>query len=330
MRRVPARVFPGLSSSWAGGLVLAAALAGLVASDVGSDRLLLLNLVLVYSIFALGYDLAFGLGGLLSLGHAAMFGLGAYVLANATLRLGWPFEAALLAAGLAGMLLAAVMGVVALRLSGIFFALVTLAMGQLCAILAGNHLRGFTGGLDGLSGIPRPRLFGIDFSNDRWFLAYNAVVFLLLLVAAARLRASPFGQVVAGIRLNAPRIEQLGWRANRFRAAIFAISGFYAGIAGALLASLLFFVSPQVVEWTTSGDVLIMTVLGGAGTLFGPVLGVAAFELLKDELSRWTDRWYGLLGLIFVLVTIFAPGGIAGLLGAPARWLSRRRAAAPP
>ncbi len=303
--------------------LLVAALAVVLAlTGVGAERLLLLNLVLVYAVFAVGYDLAFGVAGLLSLGHAAFFGLGAYLLANLTLRAHWPFEAALLAAGIGGGVLAAAVGGVALRLTGIFFALVTLAFGQLCFILAGNHLRAWTGGLDGISGVPRPVLFGLDFASDRLFLLYTAVVFAILLLVAARLRASPFGQVVAGIRLNPVRIEQLGWRTNRFRVAIFAVSGFYAGIAGALQASLLFFASPQIIEWTTSGDVLIMTVLGGAGTLFGPVVGAAAFELLRDELSRLTDRWYGLLGLVFVLVTIFAPGGIMGGAG---RLLRRAR-----
>lgn len=301
----------GRAAFW---LLLAAGLAALPLLGLGAERLLLLNLILIYSVFALGYDLAFGLAGLLSLGHAAFFGLGGYVLANLTMRLHWPFEAALLAAGLAAAALAVVMGGLALRLTGIFFALATLAFGQLCYIVANTRARALTGGIDGLSGVPRPRLFGLDFTSDRLFLYYNAAVFLVLLAAAARLRSSPFGQVAAGIRLNAARIEQLGWRANRFRIGIFAISGFYAGIAGALLASLLFYVSPQALNWTTSGDVLIMTILGGVGTLFGPLVGVAAFELLRDELGTLTDRWYGLLGLVFVTTTILAPGGIVGAL----------------
>lgn len=281
---------------------------------MGSDRLLLINLILVYSIFALGYDLAFGVTGLLSLGHAAFFGVGGYTLANLTLHLHWPFELALLTSGVLAAALAAVMDFLALRLTGIFFALTTLAFGQLCYIVASTRLRSLTGGFDGMSGVPRPGLFGLDFNNDLLFMYYNVGIFIMLLAVAARIRSSPFGQVLAGIRLNAPRIEQLGWRVDRFRIAIFAISGFYAGIAGALLASLLFYVSPQTMNWTTSGDVLIMSILGGIGTLFGPVLGVAVFEVLREELGKITDRWYGLLGLIFVAITIFAPGGIMGAL----------------
>ena len=297
-------------------LAVLAALAVVPAFGVGSDRLLLVNLILVYAIFALGYDLAFGVAGLLSLGHAAFFGVGGYALANLTIHLHWPFEAALLAAGALAALLAAVMGFLALRLTGIFFALTTLAFGQLCFIVASTRMRFLTGGFDGLSGIRRPSLFGFDFSSDLLFMYYNAAIFIVLLAAAARIRSSPFGQVLAGIRLNAPRIEQLGWRVNRFRIAIFAISGFYAGIAGAQLASLLFYVSPQTMNWTTSGDILIMSILGGVGTLFGPVLGVAVFEVLRDELGKLTDHWYGLLGLVFVTLTIFAPGGVMGAVDA--------------
>lgn len=307
------------------GLVLIAAMLALPLLGLGSDRLLLINLILVYSIFALGYDLAFGVTGLLSLGHAAFFGVGGYALANLTIRLHWPFEAALLAGGLLAAALAAVMAVVALRLTGIFFALTTLAFGQLCFIIASTRAKALTGGFDGMSGVGRPALFGTNFSDDRLFLYYNAAIFLLLLAASARLRASPFGQILAGIRLNAPRIEQLGWRVGRYQVAVFAISGFYAGIAGGLLASLLFFVSPQTMNWTTSGDVLIMSILGGVGTLFGPVLGVALFEVLRDQLEHFTDRWYGVLGLVFILVTIFAPKGVMGALGA----LRRRVQGAP-
>ena len=181
-------------------------------SGWGSDKLLLVNLILIYAIFAIGYDLAFGLTGLLSLGHAAFFGLGGYTLTNLTLRLHWPFEAALLASGVLAAALAGAMGFLALRMTGIFFALTTLAFGQLCYIVASTRLRGLTGGLDGISGVPRPRLLGLDFTSDLRFLYYNLAVFAVLLLVAGRIRNSPFGQVLAGIRLNAPRIEQLGWR----------------------------------------------------------------------------------------------------------------------
>ena len=280
----------------------------------GGERMLLINLILIYAIFAIGFDLAFGLTGLLSFGHSAMFGGGGYALALLTIRLNWPFELALVTAGLSGALIAAVIGYFALRQSGIFFALTTLAFSQLVYILASTKLRGITGGIDGITGVPRPALFGIDFYNDYNFYVYVAILFVVFLAAAALLRASPFGQVLKGIRLNSARVEQLGWNVRRFQHLIFVISGFFSGIAGALSGALLFYVSPQMLHWSTSGDVLIVTLLGGVGTLIGPVVGVGIFEILKDELGSLTTHWYGILGVIFVFFTILLPTGAMGLL----------------
>jgi branched-chain amino acid transport system permease protein len=283
---------------------------------LGSERMLLINLILVYSIFAIGYDLSFGLTGMLSLGHAAMFGTGAYVLAYCTIHLQWNFELSLALAGLCGAAVAAFIGFFALRMTGIFFALTTLAFAQLFYILANTKLRAYTGGVDGIAGVPRPALFGIDFYDDRLFYGYLAVIFAVLLVVAALLRSSPFGQILRAINLNDTRIEQLGWNVRHYRHCVFVISGFYSGVSGALLGALLFYVSPQLLHWTTSGDVLIMTILGGVGTLLGPILGVTLFEILKDELGQLTQHWYGLLGLIFVVFTLFLPRGLMGLLSA--------------
>lgn len=299
--------------TWGVGLLLVAILMSVPWLGLKPEHVLLFNLILVYAIFAIGFDLSFGLTGMLSLGHAAMFGTGGYTLALLTTKLDWTFEPALLAAGLCGAVVAAVIGFFALRQSGIFFALTTLAFAQLLNILANTKLRAYTGGVDGLSGVPRPALFGIDFTNDQHFSAYIAVVFAALLVGSALLRSSPFGQLLKGIRLNETRIEQLGWKVRRYKQAIFVISGFYSGIAGALLGSLLFYVSPQMLHWMTSGEVLIFTLLGGVGTLWGPVVGVAIFEVLKDYLGQITQHWYGILGLIFVVFTIVLPAGAIGL-----------------
>jgi len=308
-----------LASTALGWAVLLALLVAIPNLGLGAERILLINLILVYSIFAVGFELSFGLTGLLSLGHGAMFGVGGYALALLTIRLAWPFELALLMAGLAGAVLAAVIGFFALRLTGIFFSLTTLAFAQLAYILASTKLRDITGGVDGLAGVPRPTLFGVDFYDDGNFYLYLAVLLIVMLALAGLLRASPFGQVLTGIRVNDTRVEQLGWNVRRFRHIAFAISGFYSGIAGALLGALLFYVSPQMLHWTTSGDVLIMTLVGGVGTLFGPLIGVTIFEALKDELGRLTEHWYGILGLIFVLSTIFLPHGAMGLISAVMR-----------
>jgi branched-chain amino acid transport system permease protein len=304
-----------VNRSWIAPAALVLLLAAIPWLGLKPEHVLLFNLILVYAIFALGFDLSFGLTGMLSLGHAAMFGTGGYALALLTMKLGWPFELALLAAGLSGVLVAGIIGFFALRQTGLFFSLTTLAFAQLLNILANTKLRAYTGGVDGLSGVPRPTLFGIDFTNDQYFSVYILVVFAVLLGASALLRSSPLGQLLKGIRLNEARIEQLGWNTRHYKQLIFMVSGFYAGVAGALVGSLLFYVSPQMLHWTTSGDVLIFTLLGGVGTLPGPVIGVAIFEVLKDFLGQLTQHWYGILGLIFVVFTIVLPTGAMGLLG---------------
>ena len=271
------------------------------------------SLVLIWSIFAAGFDIAFGVTGLLSLGHAAFFGTGAIVHAILMMRAGWPFLPSLLVGGGVAGGLALAFGGLTVRTSGVFLALTTQALGQMVYIVAGTKLTAWTGGIEGLAGVPRPSFDDIDFYNPRAYYAVLAVAFVLCLASLATLRASPFGQVLHGIRQNEIRAAQLGFSTKRFKIAALGISGFYSGIAGGLLASLTSFVSPQIMQWTVSGDLLIMNLFGGPGTLFGPVLGVAVIELLREELSAYTEHWYGVLGAIFVLCTILMPRGLLGL-----------------
>ncbi|MBM1818000.1 branched-chain amino acid ABC transporter permease [Sulfitobacter pseudonitzschiae] len=273
----------------------------------------LVSLILIWALFAIGFDLVFGVTGMLSFGHAALFGTGGYTLTVLMLSYQIGFLPGLIAAALTGALLAFGLGLFALRVSGLFFALLTLALAQMMYILASNKLRALTGGLDGIPGVPRPDLFGIDFYENRNYYGFIVVVFLIGLAIMALLRASPFGRALRAVQANDTRAAQLGYNVHALRQSAFVVSGAYAGVAGALLASLMFYISPQMLHWSTSGDVLIMTVLGGKGTLLGPILGVAVFELLKEELSRVTQYWYGILGLIFIFATIFLRNGIAGL-----------------
>ncbi|RYE80345.1 MAG: branched-chain amino acid ABC transporter permease, partial [Oxalobacteraceae bacterium] len=262
-------------------------------------------LVMIWSIFALGFDLVFGSLGMVSFGHASFLGMGGYMLALGTQRFGWSFEVSMLAAVAASALLAWIVSFFALRVSGIFFALVTLALSQLLYILADSKLREWTGGADGMAGVTRPELFGVDFFATEAFYWYVAVLFGLVLAGVAMFRVSPFGRVMQAVAQNEIRSEQLGYDVHRIKQITFLVSGGVSGLAGALLASLLMFVNPQMLHWTTSGDILIMTLLGGAGTLWGPVGGVILFELLKEWLSGKTPYWYGLLGMVFILATIY-------------------------
>lgn len=274
----------------------------------------LVNAILIWSIFAIGFDLVFGVAGMLSFGHAAFFGVGAYTLSLVTMRLGWDFLPALGAAGLVGGALALLFSYFAMRVSGLFFALLTLALSQLIYIMAGTKLRMLTGGVDGIAGVPRPDLFGVDFYDDGNYYFFLLALFLVALLISGLIRISPLGQALKAVKSNEVRAEQIGFNVQRLQRSVFTISGVYAGVSGGLLASLIFYVGPQMLHWTTSGDIVIMVLLGGMGTLFGPVLGVAIFEIMREWLSTQTSHWYGILGLIFIISTIGMPKGIAGLI----------------
>lgn len=293
-------------------LVPAAAVALAFATDAGTQYLI--ALILVWSIFAVGFDLVFGVAGILSFGHAAFFGAGAYVYAVLTMDYGVAGIPALVAGLAMGAALGALFAAITLRVSGIYLALTTLALAQLIHHLIEVKLKDFSGGTDGLAGVPRPELFGLDLYDDRMFVVFIAAIFLILMLANAVMRASPFGEVLRAMRQNEVRVEQLGYDVRLYKLSAFAISGAYAGIAGALLGGLVMYVGPEMTRWVTSGDVLIMTVLGGRGTFAGPVVGVAVFEWLKESVSSHTQHWYGVLGIIFILITLYMPGGIVGVV----------------
>lgn len=304
-------------------LVALLALVPLVVKDQG--HLYFMTLIMVWCVFALGYDIVFGVTGLLSFGHAAFFGVGSYVFAWMVMKNPAMFPLAVVAAGLAGGIVATLVAALALRLSGIYFSLMTLAIAELFFFAASSPLRALTGGEDGLTGVPRPRLLGVDFVDDARFYLLVLVFFALALVVSRQLRNSPFGQALRGVKVNEVRADQVGFNIKRLKLAAFAISGVYSGVAGALLGSLMQFVNPQGLHWSTSGDVVIMTLLGGIGTLFGPVMGVVVFEVLKEVLSSRTVHWYGILGLIFIVATMYMPSGLYGAVSALRARLSAGR-----
>ncbi|HCY63616.1 MAG TPA: branched-chain amino acid ABC transporter permease [Oxalobacteraceae bacterium] len=284
----------------------------------------LATLIMIWSIFAVGFDFVFGSLGMVSFGHASFLGIGGYALAVTTQRFGLPFEAGVLAAIVMAAVCAWIFSFFALRVSGIFFALVTLALTQLLYILADSKLREWTGGADGLPGVARPEIHGIDFFSSFNFYWYVAAIFVLVMAGIAIIRRSPFGRVISSIQQNEIRTQHLGYNTHRIKQITFLVSGAISGLAGALLASLLMYVNPQMLHWSTSGDVIIMTLLGGAGTLWGPVAGVMIFEILKEWLSGRTPYWYGILGIVFILVTLYFPKGVLGEIQAFAGRIRRR------
>jgi branched-chain amino acid transport system permease protein len=275
--------------------------------------------ILVYGLFALGFNLLFGYAGLLSFGHAAYWGLGAYGAGIVLAKLGWTslwgaLAVGVLAAGLGG----ALVGFFALRRRGIYFAMLTLAFAQLFYFIA-FHLADLTGGDDGLRGIPQLPLgfFGwsIPLKTPLAF-HYFALAWAALAVAALqRVLQSPFGAVLAAIRENRDRASACGYDVNRARLLCFVFSALISGLAGSLDALRLNVVPVEALFWATSGQVVIMTLLGGAGTFFGPFVGAATFLVLADRLSLvMADSWPIVIGAIFMAFVLFLPRGIWGTL----------------
>jgi len=274
--------------------------------------------VLIYGLFALGFNLLYGYTGLLSFGHAAYWGLGAYGtgIALAKLKVGslWLGLAAGLGLAAAG---GAVIGFFCLRRRGIYFAMLTLAFAQLLYFV-GFHLADWTGGDDGLRGITLPPLAlpGVTIPLDTSLAFYY---FALALVATAvavlkRILDSPFGAVLQAIRENSERASACGYDTSRVKLLSFVFSALFAGLAGSLDALRLNVVPIESLYWTTSGQVVIMTLLGGAGTFFGPFVGAATFLVLEDRLAVFTESWPLVVGAIFMAFVLFLPKGIWGTL----------------
>ncbi len=273
--------------------------------------------ILIYAIFAMSLDLLLGYTGLTSFGHAAYFGLGAYVLAYLTthLQVNNLFATVPLVM-LSVAAAAAVIGFFALRTSGIYFLMVTMAFAQMLFSVAINW-SAVTGGSDGLAGVPRPSLglgsLRFDFASRESFYYLVLAFCLLTWWLLRRVVNSPFGWTLRGIRENEARMRALGYDTFRYKMAAFVVAGAFAGLAGLLLAHSALIASPENLYWTTSGQVMIMLIVGGAGTLTGPVFGAATVRLLRNFISSSTDRWETLMGAVFILFVLFAPQGIFGL-----------------
>ena len=283
--------------------------------------------ILIYAIAAASLDLILGYGGLVSLGHAAFFGAGAYIVGilayhdfEETLLISWPLSVsgsdnALLAwpiAIAAAALLAALIGALSLRTSGMHFIMITLAFAQMLYYFFVS-LEGY-GGDDGLTLFSRNTLPGFDLSDDVQFYYVCLVLLGLFLFLAGRLVGSRFGMVVRGCRESEKRMRSLGFPTYRYKLLCFVIAGAAAGLAGALIANQVEYVSPGLMHWTRSGVILVMVILGGSGTLYGPVLGAAAFLLLEEILSIYTEHWMLYFGPVLILVVLFARHGLFGIL----------------
>ncbi|MDP4022984.1 branched-chain amino acid ABC transporter permease [Methylobacterium sp. NEAU 140] len=271
--------------------------------------------ILVLGLYALGFNLLFGYTGLLSFGHAAFLGGGAYGCGIAIVHYGLHPGLALAAGTLLATLIAAAMGVLAIRTRGIYFAMTTLAL-SMCVYYAFYRAEAFTGGENGLRGInvPSVALPGVRLNLLDPTVKYYAVLAVvgLAIWLFSRLLSSPFGAALEAIRENEHRAQACGYDVARMKLAAFVISGALCGLAGALQAIHLSIVPIEIMHYSTSGQAVMMALLGGMGTFFGPFVGAATFSLLQDGLATLTSHWQLFVGAIFIAFVLFLPLGIWG------------------
>ncbi|MCB1744801.1 MAG: branched-chain amino acid ABC transporter permease [Gammaproteobacteria bacterium] len=275
----------------------------------------LLTEALILGLFAMSLDLMVGYTRLFSFGHAAAYGLGAYTSGYLLLHTDIPMPmVVLMAAALTGVIALAVSWVFTLA-TGVSFAMLTLAFAQLLYAIAFKWTS-VTGGSDGQAGIPvNPGPFGLEIFDEKNGFYYLVLFFLIaaFLLCSALVR-SPFGRVLRGIRENEAKTIALGYNTRRYKMGVVALAYMLGGLAGALYAPFAGFTNTELLFWLLSGQVLIMVIVGGAGTLIGPILGAAFFMMLEHQLSGYTESWALVFGLIFIAFVLFAPQGIWGLI----------------
>jgi branched-chain amino acid transport system permease protein len=273
--------------------------------------------ILIYGLYALGFNLVYGYLGLLSFGHAALFGTGAYFCGIAIVHFGLPWFAAIALGIAGGLVMAVLIGVLTIRTRGIYFAMVTLALSQ-CVYYLFYQAVGWTGGENGLRGINVHVIdvlgVKLDFINPLTRYYVIAAFVIAAFFVLSRILASPFGAVIEAVRENETRAKASGYDVTLTRLLTFVLSGGFCGLAGALQALHLSIVPIEILHYDTSGVVVMIALLGGMGTFFGPMIGAAAFLLLENLVSLWTVYWQLVVGAVFMICVLFFPAGIWGTL----------------
>jgi ABC-type branched-subunit amino acid transport system permease subunit len=278
----------------------------------------------IFAIFGLGANLLLGYTGLLSFGQSTFFGSAAYVA-------GWMMKVHGLNAFLAlvvgtgvGALSAAVVGYLCVQRSGLYFIMLTFALNQLFYFTA-YQWTSVTGGEDGMPGVPRPVLLGIDFKDPLVYYAFVSLLFLISLTVMRRIVESPLGRILQAIRENEVRAEAVGYAVPRFKLLAFVIGGAFSGIAGVLYAMLFGIVPLEAISFVFSGNVIFATLIGGSGSLYGPVIGSFVFIWLSESMSVVWARWPLLLGVAFVIVVMFFRGGVVEVFDRLRKWRFSRQ-----
>ena len=297
-------------------LLLALVAVPLIAYYLPGERYLLalFGRVMVFAIAAISLDLILGYGGLVSFGHAAFLGLGAYAVGILAAH-GYTDATMVVPVALAaGAVFALATGAVAVRTRGVYFIMITLAFGQM-AYYTATSLSQY-GGDDGLTLNEQTTVFGLKLLDDPRSFYYVVLALLVLVYLLCRLIvASRFGRVLRAARENPVRTETLGFNVNAFRLVAYMIAGCICALAGVLMANQASFVSPAYMSWQRSGDLIVMVILGGMGSLHGAVLGSFVYLLLEELLSGYTEHWKVIFGPFLILVVLFARGGLMGLIG---------------
>ena len=265
--------------------------------------------MLIFAIFAMGYDILFGYTGLLSFGHAIFFGAGAYSLGLILIKLQAPLFVGLLGGIFVSLAIALVVGFLSIRVKGIYFVMVTLAFCQMFYFIAFKWA-GFTGGDNGLHGVPRPPVITIHLDSEIRLYYFILILFVACLLLALRVVHSPFGRALQSLKSNEDRAKSIGFDTGRFKLISFLISAFFGGLAGGLYALHLNFVPLETLNIMTSGDVVIMSIIGGIGTLYGPIFGAMLLVYLKNLMSGWTEQWNFIMGILFITSVLTLRRGI--------------------
>ena len=274
--------------------------------------------ILIYALGAVSFNILLGFTGMLSFGHGALFGVGAYTTGLLLKDLGWHPLAALLAGGLGGVFTALVMGVLSIQRLGLYFVMLTLAFNQLAFFFA-YQWKQVTGGDDGLLNVPRPDLtlfpgMTLPIQTSFQFFLFVWVLFVVCMILIRRVLRSPLGRVLMAIKENPDRARAVGYNVQRYKLIAFAISGVFTGLAGGLYALFMKMVPITAIELFTSTDFIVMSLLGGLGSLYGPIVGAVIVKIASEALSQIWSRWLLALGLTFIVFVLFMRGGVWALL----------------